>query len=110
MRERRPFQRIGVAFARTLLDRKETLVLDMRDTAAFETAHVERARRLVQSELETLIASVDSNRPILIYCYRGKASLELAQTFSDFGFQEVYSLEGGYNAWATGEVRTAEIR
>ena len=100
MRERKPFRRIDVEFARTLVDRSVTLVLDMRDIAAFETAHVERARHLAQAELVTLIASVDKNRPILIYCYRGAASLELAQTFSDFGFQEVYSLVGGYDAWA----------
>jgi len=100
MRERKPFRRIDVEFARTLVDRKETVVLDMRDIKAFEKEHIKRARHVVQAKLEPLIDSVDKNRPILIYCYRGAASLELAQTFSDFGFQEVYSLDGGYGAWA----------
>ena len=36
---------------------------------------------------------------LLIYCYHGHTSQHLAEFFSDFGFKDVYSLEGGYEAW-----------
>ena len=99
MRKRAPFRRIDVDFARTLVERGETLVLDIRDSASFEKAHIERARHVVQANLGDWVTSVEKTRPILIYCYRGVASQELAQTFSDFGFQEIYSLDGGFDAW-----------
>src|SRR6266496_3512141 len=60
------------------------------------------ARRHVSSHnLSALIGATARTRPILIYCYHGNASREYAQTFSDFGFSEVYSLDGGYEAWCT---------
>ena len=98
MRQRKPFRRIDVEFARTIINRGETLVLDVRDAASFAQSHIDGARHLVQSELGVLIGSIAKDRLVLIYCNGGYASLELAQAFSDFGFQEVYSLDGGYGA------------
>lgn len=99
MRKRKPFRRIDVDVARTLVERSETLVLDARDAASFGRAHIDGAQHLVQAEFASLVGGIDKNRPILVYCYHGRASQELAQTFSDFGFQEVCSLDGGYDAW-----------
>ncbi len=39
------------------------------------------------------------DRPVLIYCYHGNASQVRAQTFADFRFKKVYSLDGGYESW-----------
>ena len=36
---------------------------------------------------------------IVVECYYGHASEHLAEFFSDFGFKDVYSLEGGYSTW-----------
>jgi len=107
MHQRKPFQRIGVEAAETLIRRDDALVFDARDAASFARAHIEGARHLVQAELATIIGSTPKSRPILIYCYRGNASQVLAQTFSDFGFPETYSLDGGYEAWATAQKASA---
>lgn len=99
MRPRTPFRRIDVPTARTVLARADVLVLDMRDAASFAVAHLEGAVRASHTNLSQLIAATPKQRPVLIYCYHGHASQEYAQTFSDFGFAEVYSLDGGYEAW-----------
>jgi len=99
MRPRTPFRRIGVAEAALLLERGDLLLLDARDAGSFETSHIDGARPVSSANLAAVINATAKTRPILIYCYHGNASQELAQIFSDFGFTDVYSLDGGYQAW-----------
>ena len=99
MRERVPFKCIGIREAKELLDRPETLVLDVRDAKAFRRGRIDGAQRVSISELSVILNGTARDTPVLIYCYRGHASREYAQAFSDFGFTEVYSLDGGFEAW-----------
>ena len=101
MRQRTPFRRIGVVEATPLLERGDLLLLDVRDAGSFETAHIDNARPISSANLASVINATSKSRPILVYCYHGNASQEVAQTFSDFGFAEVYSLDGGFEAWRT---------
>ncbi len=101
MRSRTPFQRIDVQRAENLLSRGDLVVFDARDVGSFEKSHVTGAQHVSSHNLSALIGATARTRPILIYCYHGNASREYAQTFSDFGFSEVYSLDGGYEAWCT---------
>jgi len=101
MRQRTPYRCVDVDAAATNLLRRDGVVrLDVRDAVSFEQGHVEGARHLSQANLSTFITTTAKSTPILIYCYRGHASREYAQTFSDFGFEEVYSLDGGFEAWS----------
>ncbi|WKA28542.1 ankyrin repeat domain-containing protein [Bradyrhizobium roseum] len=77
-------------------------MLDARDVGAFEKSHLTDAQRVSSQNLSALLNATTRTRPILIYCYHGNASREYAQIFSDFGFSEVYSLDGGYEAWRAG--------
>jgi rhodanese-related sulfurtransferase len=99
MRPRNPFHRIDVDAAAELLRRDDVLRFDVRDAGAFAQAHITGAQHLTQRNLQELITGTTKRTPILIYCYHGHASQDYAQTFSDFGFTEVYSLDGGYEAW-----------
>ncbi|MDR3469067.1 MAG: ankyrin repeat domain-containing protein [Xanthobacteraceae bacterium] len=76
------------------------LRLDVRDPSSFENGRMDGARHVSHANLSALIAGTAKATPILIYCYRGHASRDYAQTFSDFGFAEVYSLDGGFEAWS----------
>ncbi len=101
MKQRTPFQRIDVEGAETLLSRSDPLVLDARDAGSFATSRIDGAQPISSANLGAVIGATAKTRQILIYCYHGSASREYAQTFSDFGFSEVYSLDGGYEAWRT---------
>lgn len=97
-RPRIPFRRIGCEEFEAL--RKDgASVFDTRDAAAFAGGHVDGAARLTQANLSEIVGSLPRTTPVLIYCYRGNASREYAQIFSDFGFTDVSSLDGGYEAW-----------
>ena len=99
MRQRIPFQRIDVLEAGSLLERDDVYVLDVRDRVAFSQGHIAEAHNITFSTLSDVIDNAPRDMAILIYCYHGHASQEFAQALSDFGFREVYSLDGGFEAW-----------
>jgi rhodanese-related sulfurtransferase len=101
MRQRQQFRRIGVDEAQAVVRRNDVLVLDARDAESFRKAHIKGAQRVSTANLSTVIDETTRKRPILIYCYHGNASREYARIFADFGFSEVYSLDGGYEAWSS---------
>ncbi len=100
MRQRAPFQCIGVLEAEALTRRDEVLVLDCRDANAYGRSHIKGAEQLNISNLSAYVERTPKSKPVLIYCYHGHASKEYANVFSDFGFSEVYSMDGGYEAWS----------
>jgi thiosulfate/3-mercaptopyruvate sulfurtransferase len=99
MRQRTPYRCIGIADAEAILRRDGVLVLDVRDPKSYARAHINGAQHLSVSNLSEVTSQTAKNIPILIYCYHGHASREYAQIFSDFGFSEVFSLDGGHEAW-----------
>lgn len=100
MRHRTPFHHAGVAEAQILIQRPGALILDVRDPVTFGRSHIAGAKNVNINSLSTIIESTARDVPILIYCYHGYASQEYAQMLSDFSFSEVYSLDGGYQAWS----------
>jgi len=101
MRERTPYRCIGVKEADALLKDPRTVALDVRAADAFGAGHMDGARHITFSGLSEIIGGVGKATPLLIYCYHGHASREFAQTLSDFGFKDVYSLDGGFEAWSS---------
>lgn len=99
MRQRTPFQQIDAKEARSLIARNDVLILDVRDTAAYNKSHIKGARNVSILSLSDVINATPRSVIVLIYCYHGYASQEYAQIFTDFGFPIVYSLRGGYEAW-----------
>lgn len=113
MRQRTPYRCIGVEEASAIVAEGRALLLDVRDADSYSAGHVEGARNITFSALSDIIGGTLKAQPVLIYCYHGHASREYAQTLSDFGFAEVLSLDGGYEAWrslehARGPAATAD--
>jgi rhodanese-related sulfurtransferase len=100
MTQRTPFQCIGALEAEALTRRDGVLVLDVRDAKAYGRSHIKGAEHVSISNLSAYVERTPKSRPVLIYCYHGHASKEYAKVFSDFGFSEVYSMDGGYEAWS----------
>ena len=75
------------------------MILDCRDLKDYKAGHLEDALHVHEGLKDSLVKRGDKQRSLLIYCYYGHASEHLAEFFSDFGFKDVYSLEGGYSSW-----------
>ncbi|WP_018013625.1 ankyrin repeat domain-containing protein [Teredinibacter turnerae] len=95
------FKRISVDEADQILVRfPEALLLDIRDERSFQESHHPRAQLLTDANLRKIMKNTDKTCPVLIYCYHGNSSQDIARMFADFGFKQTYSVDGGYSAWS----------
>lgn len=82
------------------LEEGTVTILDIRDEASFEAGHIPDAIPLSRTPVEQCLEIFDKEKPLVVCCYHGISSIEAAMYFSQQGFTDVYSLMGGYEAWA----------
>lgn len=90
---------IAARDAEALIAKGEVDVVDVREPHEWATGHVPGARLV---PLERLRADVDAARlgsKVLFVCERGGRSLHAAEVAEANGSAEVYSLDGGTQAW-----------
>ncbi len=92
------FQRIGPDRAAQLLDEGAHLV-DIRDPGSFDAGHIPGALRLDNGNLPQFLAEADHRVPLIVCCYHGNSSQPAAAYLSEAGFEDVYSLDGGFELW-----------
>lgn len=93
------FRTLSAADAHTLLADARTQLVDIRDEYAFSEGHIERAQRIDNNNVGDFIATADKSAPLIVCCYHGFSSQNVAQFFVEQGFDEVYSLNGGFEGW-----------
>lgn len=91
--------RITPETAQKLLAEHDVLLLDMRERADFDSQHHPAALHLEHRNVKTLLMSTSREQTVVICCYQGNSSVEMARLFTDFGFRRVYSVDGGFRAW-----------
>lgn len=74
-------------------------IVDIRDAASFETSHIENSFNLNNENLAQFIGQADMDLPLIVVCYHGISSQSAAQYLVEQGFDDVYSLDGGFQAW-----------
>jgi rhodanese-related sulfurtransferase len=75
------------------------IILDHRDPKSYASAHLPDAKP-VSDRLIMHLMRANKETPVLVYCYHGNSSRDLATLLVNFGFRDVYSLEGGWQAWS----------
>lgn len=93
------FKRLSASDAKTLIDAGNVTLADIRDESSFAAARMAGAIHVSSSNLQEFIESADLAKPLIVYCYHGHSSLSAAQLLSQKGFDDVYSLDGGFEAW-----------
>ena len=93
------FQTVTVSQVPELLADDKSLLLDCRQVRDYQAGHIDKAMHAHDGLVESLIRKADKATPLVIYCYHGHSSEHLAELFGNFGFQNVYSVEGGYAKW-----------
>ena len=74
-------------------------LLDVRQPFEYEEAHLPGAKLIPLPALADSLESLNPRRPILVYCAVGGRSRMAAQLLSNHGFETVYQLQGGIDAW-----------
>lgn len=93
------FECISVEMAQQRLAEGEVLLVDIRDPQSFEAGHAQGAFHLTNGTLNSFMQQADFDRPVLVMCYHGNSSKGAAQYLINQGFDQVYSIDGGFDAW-----------
>ncbi len=92
------FTRVSVEQAKALIDDGATLA-DIRDPDSFASAHIENAQHLTNTSIEDFVRENDLDKPLVVYCYHGNSSQPASAYLFERGFEQVYSVDGGFEHW-----------
>jgi rhodanese-related sulfurtransferase len=92
---------IGAFEAVQLINRRDALVLDVRDTGDYAAGHITNARHLPEAQLAGRMKELEKykSRPIVVSCRTGARAPAVSGLLRKQGFAEAFALRGGIAAW-----------
>jgi rhodanese-related sulfurtransferase len=92
---------VGPADAVMLINRKDAVVIDVRDDTEFAGGHITNARHVPEKQLNERIKELEKfkTKPVIVSCANGRRSVSVADSLRKQGFAEVVALRGGIGAW-----------
>ena len=84
-----------------MLDNKEEFqLIDVREEHEFETCNL-NGLLIPMGEIADNVDKVSKDKPVVVHCRSGKRSANVIHYLeTNFGFNNLYNLEGGILAWA----------
>jgi len=95
------FKHISPQETKEKLGRSEIKVVDIRDPQSFELGHIPKSFHLSNGTMARFLTETNFTTPVVVCCYHGISSQQAAQYLIHQGFKEVYSMDGGFEAWRT---------
>lgn len=93
------YQRISPQQAKEFIDQQDAQIVDIRDPESFQRGHIPAAVLLDNNNLAQFIAEADITKPLIVCCYHGNSSQSAANYLHEQGFEQSYSLDGGFEQW-----------
>lgn len=84
------------------ISKEAVQILDVRTQGEYTSGHIKNtlwANWNDKDEFARRIAFVDKNKPVYVYCLAGGRSAAAAEKMRAMGFEKVYELKDGINAW-----------
>ncbi len=89
-------------FEKAISTKDSVQVLDVRTPGEYYSGHISNALMADwnnKTEFNRRIAFIDKDKPVFVYCLAGGRSAAAAAKLRDLGYENVYELAGGTNAW-----------
>ena len=109
-RASRKYKQININEAVMLLNKDNTVVLDVREDKEIQGGIIKGARHMKLVDLTDNIANIGKNKqdPVLIYCRSGSRSGHACQQLTKAGYEDVSNLSGGIMAWESANLPMAK--
>ena len=76
------------------------VLLDVREPWEFQLARIEGSRLIPMSELGQRFTELDPGAETVVICHHGNRSSYVTQALQRVGFEKVWNLEGGLDAYS----------
>lgn len=98
---RSQIKQIDIDEARRMMEKPGTVLIDVREPDEWRQGHISNAIGISRGFLELRVEEKvpDHKTPIIVQCASGTRSLLAARTLRELGYDNVYNLTGGFNAW-----------
>ena len=92
---------IDIDEARRMLEKPGTVLLDVREGDEWRQGHIPQAVGIPRGFLELRVEEKvpDHKTPVILQCASGTRSLLAARSLREMGYENIYNLTGGFNAW-----------
>jgi rhodanese-related sulfurtransferase len=92
---------VGTLGATQLINTKNALLLDVRETKEIDGGKLPNAVHVPLSQLASRGAELAKyvSRPVIAYCDRGQRGRTATALLAKLGFKDIYHLQGGFKAW-----------
>ena len=92
---------VGAAAAVHLINRRDAVIVDVREPNEFKTGRIPNSRNLTLDKIADGAKGLEKfkSKPILVVCQTGARSAQAVRNLEKQGFTEVVALAGGINAW-----------
>lgn len=97
---RKEIKQIDIDEARRLLD-KGAAIIDVRESDEWRQGHIPQAIGIPRGFLEIRVEEKvpDRKTPVIMQCASGTRSAYASRAMRELGYENVYNLTGGFNAW-----------
>lgn len=83
------------------LENNEKLsLIDVREPFEFEIAQIENAKLFPMSKFNEWIGQLNPDEEMVVICHHGIRSAQVCYYLAQQGFDKVYNLTGGIDAWS----------
>ncbi len=83
------------------LDRGEKpILLDVREPWEFSLARIEESKLVPMAEIFDRLPDLDAHAETVVICHHGARSAYVTRILDRSGFESVYNLEGGLDAYS----------
>ena len=92
---------VGALEAVQLMNRRDAIVLDVRDAADYAAGHIANARNIPFAQLSDRLRELEKfkSRPIIISGESGTRAAKVCAALQKIGFSDVFALRGGLRGW-----------
>lgn len=93
------FAHISIHQTQEKLTSGNAKLVDIRDEQSFAAGYIKDSVHLTNGSLQSFMSETEFETPVIVCCYHGISSQQAAQFLIHQGFEEVYSMDGGFEAW-----------
>lgn len=98
-----PFKNIDVAQMKAVAENlgKDQVIIDVRTPDEINKGYIQGTMNInfYLADFEDKIKALDKDKEYYVYCRSGGRSAKASKLMNKLGFNKVYNLEGGYQAW-----------